>query len=279
METIQKDFRELSEMARGFRKELLEMIFNAESGHPGGSLSCVDILAYLYFNKMNIRPEEPGWPGRDRFIMSKGHASPALYVVLANRGFFPKEQLKSFRKLGGLLQGHAWTGVPGVELSTGSLGQGLSAAGGLALGSRVRKARLNVYCLLGDGEIQEGSVWEAAMTAGHHGLGNLCAILDRNGVQQNGRVEEIKREEPLADKFRSFGWEVAEADGHDFAGLAAALDKFPSGGGRPFMLIARTVKGKGVGFMEGQSKWHGRAPNREEYLLALKDLGFGGEGA
>jgi transketolase len=268
------EIQRLTEMAREFRREILDIIFAAQSGHPGGSLSCVEILIALYFNKLNIKPEDPEWFLRDRFIMSKGHASAALYVALANRGFFPKEELKHYRRFGGLLQGHAFKGVPGVELSTGSLGQGLSVACGLALGSRIRKAKFNVYCLLGDGEIQEGSVWEAAMTAGFHRLENLCAILDRNGVQQNGPVEKIKGEEPLADKWRSFGWNVLEADGHDLEGLFKALGQFTPGGGKPTFIIAHTIKGKGVSFMEGQSKWHGKAPNKEEYEKALKELGY-----
>ncbi|MDD5729995.1 MAG: transketolase [Candidatus Omnitrophica bacterium] len=273
MEKKPPDISKFMEMARQFRREILQMIYEAESGHPGGSLSCVEILTALYFYKLNIKPEDPGWPARDRFIMSKGHASAAVYTVLSNRGFFPKEELKSYRKLNGLLQGHVYTGVPGVELSTGSLGQGLSVACGIALGARLRKAKLKVYCLLGDGEIQEGSVWEAAMTAGHHKLDNLCAILDRNGVQQNGPVEQIKAEEPLADKWRSFGWRVLEADGHDFSSLITALDAFGAEKGKPTMIIAHTIKGKGVSFMEGQSKWHGRAPNKEELEKALKEIG------
>jgi len=268
------DISGYEETARQFRREMLQMIYDAQSGHPGGSLSCAEILIALYFYKMRIDPGKPEWPSRDRFIMSKGHASPALYTVLANRGFFPKAELKSFRKLGGLLQGHACAGVPGVELSTGSLGQGLSVAGGMALAAKLTNAEYNIYCLLGDGEIQEGSVWEAAMTAGHHKLDNLCALIDRNGVQQNGPVEEIKREEPLADKWKSFGWRALDIDGHDFKALIQALDDFDSTKDKPTVIICRTVKGKGVSFMEGKSEWHGKAPGKEQFERALKELGF-----
>ena len=268
------DIEELREKARQFRREILEMISIAGSGHPGGSLSAVEILIGLYYYKMSHRPDNPSWPMRDRFIMSKGHASPVLYVTLANCGYFPKEELKTFRKLGSRLQGHVHTGVPGVELSTGSLGQGLSVASGIALGAKLRKVDFKIYCLLGDGEIQEGQVWEAAMSAAHHKLDNVCAILDRNGVQENGPVEEIKHEEPLADKWRSFGWQVIEVDGHNFEELIKALDEFDTIKNKPTFIIAHTIKGKGVSFMEGQSKWHGKAPDKEELARALKELGF-----
>jgi len=271
------DIGSLKERAREFRKEILETVAEAGSGHPGGSLSCVEILISLYYYKMRHKPDNPNWPLRDRFIMSKGHASPALYVTLANCGYFPKEELKSFRKLGSRLQGHVYTGVPGVELSTGSLGQGLSVANGIALGARIRKVNLNIYCLLGDGEIQEGQVWEAAMTAGHHKLDNLCAILDYNKVQENGPVAEIKNEEPIAAKWRDFGWHVIEVDGHNFGELIASLDEFDTVKEKPTFIIADTVKGKGVSFMEGSAKWHGKAPNKEELALALRELGEGGK--
>jgi len=268
------DIKSLEEKARRFRKEILEMIAEAGSGHPGGSLSAVEILISLYYYKMNHRPENPKWPVRDRFIMSKGHASPVVYVTLANCGYFPKEELMTFRKLGSRLQGHVHIGVPGVELSTGSLGQGLSVANGIALGAKIRKVDFRIYCLLGDGEIQEGQVWEAAMTASHHKLDNICAILDRNSVQENGPVEEIKHEEPLVDKWRSFGWKVIEIDGHNFTEIIAALDEFDQVKDKPTMIVAHTIKGKGVSFMEGQAKWHGKAPKKEELEIALKELGF-----
>jgi len=274
MEKECADLDALKERARQFRKEILEMIAEAGSGHPGGSLSAVEILISLYFCKMRHRPDDPTWSLRDRFIMSKGHASPALYVTLANRGYFPKEELKTFRKLGSRLQGHVHVGVPGVELSTGSLGQGLSVANGIALGAKMRKAGFKVYCLLGDGEIQEGQVWEAAMTAPHHRLDNICAILDYNKVQENGPVAAIKGEEPLGDKWRSFGWHVVEVDGHNFEELLRALDEFSKVEGKPTFIIAHTVKGKGVSFMEGQAAWHGKAPSREQLRQALEELGF-----
>lgn len=268
------DVEALQEKARQFRKEILEMICEAGSGHPGGSLSAVEILMSLYYYKMNHKPEDPCWPIRDRFIMSKGHAAPVLYVTLANSGYFPKEELKTFRKLGSRLQGHVHVSVPGVELSTGSLGQGLSVANGLALGAKLRNCSFNIYCLLGDGEIQEGQVWEAAMTAAHHKLDNVCAILDNNGVQQNGPVNLIKNEEPLADKWRSFGWHVIEIYGHNFLDIRDALDTFDSIKGKPTFIIAHTVKGKGVSFMEGEAVWHGKAPDKAQLQTALAELGL-----
>ncbi|MGA1863934.1 MAG: transketolase [bacterium] len=268
------DIRILKETARRFRKEILEMITEAGSGHPGGSLSAVEILITLYYYKMRHRPDNPCWAMRDRFIMSKGHASPVVYVTLANCGYFPREELKTFRKLGSRLQGHVHTGVPGVELSTGSLGQGLSVANGIALGAKVRKAGFNIYCVLGDGEIQEGQVWEAAMTAPHHKLDNICAILDWNEIQENGPVAEIKNEDPLADKWRSFGWHVKEVDGHSFEELICAFNEFDDVKGQPMVILAHTVKGKGISFMEHQAKWHGKAPKKEELEIALKELGF-----
>lgn len=268
------DIGNLQNLARLFRKEVLEIICAAGSGHPGGSLSAIEILISLYYYKMNHKPDNPAWPLRDRFIMSKGHASPVLYVTLANRGYFPKEELKTFRKLGSRLQGHVYIGVPGVELSTGSLGQGLSVANGIALGAKIRKANFKVYCLLGDGEIQEGQIWEAAMTASHHKLNNICAILDCNKIQENAPVVEIKNEEPLSDKWRSFGWYVIEVDGHDFNQLISALNEFDTIEDMPTLILAHTIKGKGVSFMEGQAKWHGKAPQKDELEKALKELGF-----
>jgi len=268
------DIDSLKDKARQFRKEILEMITEAGSGHPGGSLSELEILMSLYYYKMKHKPDEPNWSLRDRFILSKGHACPGLYVVLANCGYFPKEELKTFRKLGTRLQGHAYKKVPGVEHNTGSLGQGLSVANGIALGARIRNADFNVYCLLGDGEIQEGSVWEAAMTAAHHKLDKVCAILDYNKVQENGPVLDIKNEEPLLDKWRDFGWHTIEADGHDFKELINALDEFDTVKGKPTFIKANTIKGKNISFMEGQAKWHGKAPKKEELEAALKELGF-----
>lgn len=268
------DINRLKEKARQFRRDILEMIAEAKSGHPGGSLSAVEILIALYYRIMEHKPDNPSWPLRDRFIMSKGHASPVLYAALAHCGYFPKEELKTFRKLGSRLQGHAHIGVPGVELSTGSLGQGLSVACGIALGAKVRNVNFKIYCLLGDGEIQEGQIWEAAMTAAQHKLDNLYAILDQNLLQENDAVANIKNQEPLADKWRSFGWEVREASGHNFEELFTAFSQLDSVKEKPKIILAHTVKGRGVSFMEGQPKWHGKAPDREELAAALKELGF-----
>jgi transketolase len=265
---------DLKEKSRQFRREILETIARAGSGHPGGSLSELELLISLYYYKMRHKPDQPDWPLRDRFILSKGHACPGLYVVLANCGYFPKEELKTFRKLGARLQGHVYRAVPGVEHNTGSLGQGLSVANGIALGARIRDVNFNVYCLLGDGEIQEGSIWEAAMTASHHKLDNVCAILDYNRVQENGPIVEIKNEEPILDKWRDFGWHVTEIDGHNFHEIKEGLDEFVTVKGKPTFIKANTVKGKGVSFMEGQAKWHGKAPKKEELETALKELGF-----
>ncbi|MGA2090168.1 MAG: transketolase [Endomicrobiales bacterium] len=274
MKEIACDMITLKETARQFRKEILETLTAAGSGHPGGSLSAVEILISLYYCRMNLRPDDPGWEERDRFVMSKGHASPVMYVTLANRGYFPKEELLRYRKLGSILQGHVSTIVPGIEFSSGELGQGLSYANGIALSAKLAKKNFKVYCLLGDGEIQEGQVWEAAMTAAHHKLDNMCAIIDANTVQENGPVSEIKNEEPLAAKWKSFNWNVIEVDGHDIAQLLQAYDVFCSTQGVPTVIIARTVKGKGVSYMENQAKWHGKAPNQAELETALKELGF-----
>ncbi|MBD3426416.1 MAG: transketolase [Candidatus Omnitrophica bacterium] len=269
-----KDLGALKEKARQYRKQILKVVSAAGSGHPGGSLSAVEILTSLYCYKMRHDPARPGWRMRDRFIMSKGHASPALYVTLADRGFFSEEELATFRKIDSRLQGHVHTSVPGVELSTGSLGQGLSVANGVALAAKIRKKDFKVYCLLGDGEIQEGQIWEAAMTAPQHELDNLCAILDANGLQQNEPVAKVKDLEPLADKWKDFGWNVLEVDGHDLGELTDALDQSGLVKGRPTFIIARTVKGKGVSFMEGKTEWHGKAPEKEELEKALEELGF-----
>lgn len=266
------DIENLKKIAKQYRRELLEMINEAGSGHPGGSLSATEIMVALYHYKMNHRPHQPDWPVRDRFIMSKGHASPIVYVTLANLGYFDKEELHGFRKMGSLLQGHVHTGVPGVEFSSGSLGQGLSVANGIALGAKIRNVKFKVYCLLGDGEIQEGQVWEAAMTASHHKLDNICAIVDSNKVQENGPVEDIKGEMPLVEKWQSFGWKTIEVDGHDFEQLIDALDEFERTIGKPTMIIANTIKGKGVSFMEGKAAWHGKAPNTEQLEAALAEL-------
>ena len=264
------DIKALEEKALDYRKQILEATHLAGSGHPGGSLSAVEILLSLYDYKMNHDPKKPDWEDRDRLIVSKGHITPGVYVTLANQGYFDKEELKRFRKLDSMLQGHVHQKVPGVEFNTGSLGHGLSVANGIALGAKLLKKDMKTYCLMGDGEIQEGSVWEAAMMASHYKLDNVCAIVDYNKVQENGPTNDIKNLEPLADKWKSFGWFAVEVIGHDFNQLIAALDQFDTVKDKPFVIIAHTIKGKGVKFMEGNRNWHGKAPNAEQYEEALK---------
>ncbi|MFC1567043.1 transketolase, partial [bacterium] len=261
------NLQDLQDKAKNFRREILEMVHNAKSGHPGGSLSAIDILITLYFYKMNHDPSDPKSENRDRFIMSKGHASPAVYVTLANAGYFSKDELNGFRKLNCLLQGHVVADVAGVELSTGSLGQGASVAVGMALAGKLKKAEYKVYALLGDGEIQEGQVWESFMTANNYDLNNLCIILDYNKVQENGPVVEIMKEEPLTDKLLAFGFHVISIDGHDFEDIKKALDEVDTIKNKPTFIIANTIKGKGVSFMENQSKWHGKAPSDDELKI------------
>ncbi len=272
MSTQNIDIEKLKLQALQNRKDILETINAAGSGHPGGSLSAVEILLSLYSYKMNHKPDDPTWEDRDRLIVSKGHVSPVVYVTLANAGYFPKEELKTFRKFQSRLQGHVHTKVPGIEFNTGSLGHGLSVANGIGLGARMAKKNFNTYCLMGDGEIQEGSVWEAAMTSTHQKINNVCAIVDYNKVQENGPVSEIKGLEPLADKWKSFGWHVEEIIGHNFKQLIAALDKFDTVKDKPFVIIAHTIKGKGISFMEGEKGWHGKAPNDEQLQEALAEL-------
>ncbi len=266
------DIQSLKGKAIQFRREILEVLNLAGSGHPGGSLSAVEIFISLYFYKMQHNPASPQWAERDRLIVSKGHCSPVTYVTLANAGYFPKEELKTFRKLGTRLQGHVHVKAPGVEFNTGSLGHGLSVANGIALGAKLLKKNFKTYCLLGDGEIQEGSVWEAAMGASHYKLDNLCAIVDYNKVQENGPVNEIKNLEPLKEKWESFGWHTEEIDGHNFSEIIAALDEADTVKGKPTVIIANTVKGKGISFMEGKAGWHGKAPNKEQLQQALAEL-------
>ncbi len=267
------DLARLRELARRIRKDILVMLHRAGSGHTGGSLSATDILVALFFAKMRHRPAEPRWPERDRFVLSKGHAAPAYYAVLAHGGYFDPAELLTLRQLGSCLQGHPdCLLTPGVEVSSGSLGQGLSVAQGMALGLRLDKRPSRVYALLGDGECQEGQVWEAAMSAAHFGLDNLCIVVDANDLQIDGRVSEIMNVQPLAEKFAAFGWHTLECDGHDFAPLLAALDKAETVKGRPTAVIARTIKGKGVSIFEGQVKYHGVAPTDEELAQALREL-------
>ncbi len=264
---------ELKEVALSLRRDIIKMTCAAGSGHPGGSLSVVDILVVLFFREMRINPDMPGAPDRDRFVLSKGHAAPALYAVLAARGFFRRKLLDTLRTLGSPLQGHPdMRKLPGVEISTGSLGQGLSVANGMALAARLSKSRTRVYTVLGDGEMQEGQVWEAAMTAAHYRLDNLTAFVDNNGLQIDGPTDQVMGVEPIGDKWRSFGWHVLEVDGHDLEAIAGALDEAREVRGKPVMIVAHTVKGKGVCFMEGQADWHGSAPSPQERDEALKEL-------
>ena len=256
------------------RRSALEMVYRATSGHLGGSFSICELLAVLYFHEMRIDPAAPAEPDRDRFVLSKGHCTPALYSALAFRGYFPQEELKSFRRLDGHMSGHAEMHyVKGVDMSTGSLGQGISAAVGMALAGKLDSKDYRVYAVLGDGEIQEGQVWEAAMAAGNFGLDNLCAIVDNNNIQIDGTIEEIMSPYPIDRKFEDFGWNVVHCDGHDITDIAAAFDTARACKGRPTMLIAHTVKGKGVSFMEGKSAWHGKAIDDDSFAQAMKELG------
>ena len=255
------------------RMGIIEGVFNAKSGHPGGSLSCVDIITYLYFHHMNIDPQNPKAEDRDRFVLSKGHAAPALYSVLALKGFFPVEQLKTLRKSDSMLQGHpSIKYTPGVDMCTGSLGQGISAACGMALGAKLGGKNYRVYSILGDGEIQEGQVWEAAMFASAKGLDNLVAVVDNNGLQIDGKVSEVNSPYPIAEKFKAFGWNVIEICAHSFDEIDAAFNAAAEFKGKPSAIIAGNVKGKGVSFMEDQVSWHGTAPNAEQYEQAMNEL-------
>jgi transketolase len=269
--------RELVERLEGIARELritdIEMIAEAGSGHPGGTLSAADMIAALFFHTLRLRPEEPAWPERDRFVLSKGHCIPIVYAAMAKRGFFDESQLKTLRKLGSPLQGHPdRTRLPGIEASTGSLGQGLSVAVGMALAGKLDGAGWRVYCMTGDGEVQAGQIWEAAMFAPRHGLDNLCVIMDYNQVQQTARVKEILDEEPVADKWRSFGWHVLEIDGHDMAQIVEALEEADRITGMPTVIVSHTVKGKGVSWMELNPDWHGKAPEGDDVERALAEL-------
>lgn len=267
------DIQRLEDKARKIRKHVLNMIYEAGSGHPGGSLSCVDILTTLYFDTMRHKPSEPGWMNRDRFILSKGHAAPTLYAILAEAGYFSVENLPSLRKIGGLLQGHPDSKIPGVEFSSGSLGQGLSVASGIALAGKLDKKDYRIYTLLGDGECDEGQVWEGAMLASHYKLDNLTAIVDRNGLQIDGLTEKIMRLEPIAGKWNAFGWHVIEIDGNKIEEITSALDEANNIQGKPTVIIAHTFKGKGISFMEWINSFHGRALSKEEMEIALQELG------
>lgn len=270
----QSELQQLQDTARCIRGHIVRTISHAGVGHPGGSLSATDILTTLYFHVMNVDPKNPNMPERDRFVLSKGHGAVGLYSTLAERGFFPAEQLKSFGCIDSILQVHPDMHLlPGVEISTGALGQGISVAVGLALAGKLDKAPWRVYCVVGDGESQEGQVWEAAESAAQFGLDNLTVILDNNGVQLMGKTDEVMRMEPQVDKWRAFNWNVIDVDGHDIAALAAAFDLAQTVKGKPTVLVARTVKGKGVSFMEGKSAWHGKSPDAEQLAQALQELG------
>ena len=265
--------KDLKVTANNIRKSIIEEVYSAASGHPGGSLSAADILTVLYFYQMNIDPKDPKNENRDRFVLSKGHASPVLYATLAERGYFSKDELKSFRKLGSVLQGHPdMKGVPGVDMSTGSLGQGLSAANGMALASKIDSKGYRVYALLGDGEIEEGQIWEAAMTSSHYKLDNLCVIVDNNNLQIDGSVDNVMNVYPIDEKFKSFGFEVFTVDGNNIDELIVVFEKAKTVKGKPTAIVAKTVKGKGVSFMENQVGWHGKAPKEEEYNQAMDEL-------
>jgi len=263
----------VAEKARLIRRDIIKMLGESGSGHTGGSLSAADMVACLYFWEMNIDPGNPQWTERDRFVLSKGHAAPVLYAALAEKGFFPKEELSRLRKLGSPLQGHPdMRKVPGVEASTGSLGQGISWAVGMALAARMDEKGYRVYAMLGDGELEEGLVWEAAMAAGHYKLEQLVALVDYNGLQIDGPISEVMSPEPIADKFRAFNWEVLEINGHDYQEIMEALNRARQVKGKPTAIVARTIKGKGCTFMENRVEWHGTAPNQEQVEKALAEL-------
>lgn len=263
----------LKKRAAVIRRHVINEVYNAASGHPGGSLSCADVITALYFSEMKVDPKNPNWEDRDRFVLSKGHCAPVLYAALAEKGFFPVDDLISLRKIDSYLQGHpSLRSVPGVDMSTGSLGQGISAAVGMAMVGKLDKKDYRVFAVLGDGEIQEGQVWEALMAAAHYKLDNLVAILDYNGLQIDGKISEVMSPEPVTDKFKAFGWNVINIDGHDYAQIIDALAKAKVSEGKPTMIIANTIKGKGVSFMEGVAGWHGNAPNKEQYENALAEL-------
>lgn len=267
------DTKKLETIAARIRIGILDAVYSAQSGHPGGSLSCADILTALYFHAMNVQPDNPCWADRDRFVLSKGHCSPALYATLAERGFFKKEELKNFRRINSFLQGHPdMKKVPGVDMSTGSLGQGFSTSVGMALAGKIDNKSYRVFTLLGDGEIEEGQVWEAAMSAAHYKLDNLTAFLDHNGLQIDGPITKVMSPEPVDEKFGAFGWNIIKVDGHNFEQIISAIDEAKKTKGKPTIIICKTVKGKCVSFMECVAGWHGKAPNEEQYKQAISEL-------
>ena len=254
------------------RMGIIRGVYHAKSGHPGGSLSIAELLTYLYFAKMNVYPDNPDYPQRDRLVLSKGHTAPALYSVLAEKGFFPVEELDRLRHICSMLQGHPCIEIPGIDMSSGSLGQGISAACGMALAGQVSNDTYHVYTILGDGEIQEGQVWEAAMFAAHYKLDNLTAIVDSNGLQIDGKVADVMSPYPIDEKFKAFGWHTVAADAHDFDSLESAFNETESVAGQPSVIIINSTKGKGVSYMENECSWHGKAPNKEEYEQAMQEL-------
>ncbi len=269
----QAERKELQVLACKVRVGVIDAVYGAKSGHPGGSLSAADLFTYLYFKEMRVDPADPKKAQRDRFVLSKGHTAPGLYSTLALRGFFPREDLHNLRHIGSYLQGHPnMNTTPGIDMSTGSLGQGISTACGMALGAKMKGTDERVYTLLGDGEIQEGQVWEAMMFASHNKLDNLVVIIDNNGLQIDGRVADVMSPYPIKEKCEAFGFEVAEIDGHDFDQIEAAFQQAKTVKGKPFAIIMKTLKGKGVSFMEDQAGWHGKAPNAEEYEIAMNEL-------
>lgn len=267
------NINELEKKAKLIRRGIIEAVYAAKSGHPGGSLSCADILTVLYFNEMNIDPQNEKDENRDRFVLSKGHAAPAIYSTLANRGYFEIEELNSLRSMEGRLQGHPdMKNIPGIDMSTGSLGQGLSAANGMAIAGKLNKKDYRVYVVLGDGEIEEGQIWEAAMTSSHYKLDNLCVIVDNNNLQIDGRIDEVMNPYLIDKKFESFGFNVINIDGHDMKEIINAFEIARNTKNKPTAIIAKTIKGKGISFMENEVNWHGKAPNEEQYNLAINEL-------
>ena len=265
------EIKELENKAKEIRKGIIEQVYSAASGHPGGALSIADIMAVLYFDELNIDENNPNWENRDRLILSKGHASTALYASLAERGYFPKEDLKGFRNIESKLQGHPnMNDVPGVDMSTGSLGQGLSVANGIAIAGKMDNKTYRVYCILGDGEIEEGQIWEAAMASSKYKLDNLCVIVDNNNLQIDGTIEEVMSSYPIDEKFKSFGFNVITIDGNDINQIKTAFSQAKSVKNKPTCIVAKTIKGKGVPFMENKAEWHGKAPNQEQYEEAMK---------
>jgi len=267
------EIKELENTAKKIRRGIIEAVYSNKSGHPGGSLSIADILTVLYFKEMNVDVKNPSWEDRDRLVLSKGHCTPALYSVLANKGFFDVEDLKTFRNINSYLQGHPDKNkVPGVDMTTGSLGQGLSCANGMAIAGKMENKNYRVYCILGDGEIEEGQIWEAAMAANKYKLDNLCVIIDNNNLQIDGTIEEVMSSYPIDEKFKSFGFQIINIDGHNIDEIIKAFEVSKNVKGRPTCIIAKTIKGKGVSFMENQVGWHGKAPNEEQYKQAMEEL-------